>query len=63
MLRGSLLIHGPPVISGAGWPTRAVKASGPGDTARKTTAVATPAAANIASHVDDLFIATSLPPP
>src|ERR1700687_322527 len=32
MLRGSLLIQGPPVISGAGCPTRAVKAKGPGVT-------------------------------
>src|SRR5262249_57367202 len=26
MLSGSLLIHGPPVISGAGWPTRVATA-------------------------------------
>jgi hypothetical protein len=63
MVRGSLLIHGPPVISGAGSPTRAVKASGPGDAARNTTVDASAAAAtHVPNHVHDVFMATSLPP-
>src|SRR5712692_7976715 len=46
MLSGSLLIQGPPVISGAGWPTRNPMA-GAGPAAPSSPAVTTTAAARV----------------
>jgi hypothetical protein len=57
MVSGSLLIHGPPVISGAGRPTRVENASGPRETARTTTAAAIVA---VASHADADFMVTTI---
>ncbi len=60
MVRGSLLIHGPPVISGAGCPTRVVTACPPNGTARTARSAATPTAV---VHVHSVFMVLSLAPP
>src|SRR5215467_9526577 len=60
MVSGSLLIHGPPVISGAGCPTRVVTACPARGAITMASTLPTP---TTVSHRLSVCMAVSLPPP